>query len=127
MNNKELEKRAENWADAKADAQLDGFMLPQTFAEQGEAFVKGIITLEQLEDFYASLLPEKETLLAMYDQYDPGYLDVDVDDPQSLEDKYAEQQALKAKEIIFNGMTVRNIMGMQIALGTYKALVEKEK
>lgn len=130
MNSKELEKRAENWADAKANAQLDGYFLPQAFAERAEAFVKGIITLEQLEDFYASLLPDKETLQAMYDQhtqYDSGYIVVNINDLQSWAEKSAELEALRANEIVFNGMTVKNIKGMQIALGTYKSLLEEGK
>lgn len=130
MNNKEMEKRAKNWSRAKANAQLDGYFLPQAFAEQGEAFVKGIITLEQLEDFYASLLPDKETLQAMYDQYaqyGSGYMDVNIDDPRSLADIFAEQDAALRNEIVFNGMTVKNIKGMRTALGTYKSLLEEEK
>lgn len=127
IENLKMGSRAKNWAQAKANAQLDGFILPQDFVERAEAFVEGIITLEQLEDFYVSLLPNKETLLAMYEQYDPGYIDVRIDDQQSWAKKCAEKDALLINEIVFNGMTVRSIMGMQIALGTYKSLSEQEK
>lgn len=130
MTDKEQKKRAENWSRAKANAQQDGYFLPQAFAERAEAFVKGIITLEQLEEFYASLLPDKETLQAMYDQdaqYGSGYMDVNVDDPRSFADIFAEQDAALRNEIVFNGMTVKNIMGMRIALGTYRYMLEEEE
>lgn len=62
----------------------------------------------------------------MYEQYEPDYVDLRVDDPRSLTEIFAERKARRSKEIVFNEITIKNIMGMQIALGTYKSLLEEE-
>lgn len=126
MRDTERKNSAKNWARAKAHAELDGFILPPVFAKRAEAFVEGSITLEQLVSCYTSLLPDKEILQAMYEQYEPDYIDLRVDDPRSLTQIFAERKARRGKEIVFNEITIKNIMGMRIALGTYKSLLEVE-
>lgn len=126
MRDTERKNRAKNWARAKAHAELDGFILPPVFAKRAEVFVEGSITLEQLVSCYTSLLPDNEILQAMYEQYEPDYIDLRVDDPRSLPEIFAERKARIGKEIVFNEITIKNIMGMQIALGTYKSLLEEK-
>lgn len=84
---KDMEMRSRIWLKAKADAELDGFMLPQVFVDQASEYVKGKIKFEDLAAFYDSLLPDKETYNEMNEQYDPGYMDVNIHDPQSKIDE----------------------------------------
>lgn len=117
-------ERSKLWLQAKADAELDGFMLPPAFAEKAQHFVKGDITLAELVQYYESLLPDEETLKIMYQEYDPGYFEIDTQDASALESLL--EPILPTDPPSFNGITLKNIMGMRIALSAYKSLTGDE-
>lgn len=106
-------ERSKLWLEAKAHAELDGFMLPQEFIDFAQEYIKGSAKLKDLVDFYRSLLPEEEMLREMYKQYDPGYLDLNINEPLSLDALLSNNAK---PEMVHKGLTVKNIMGMTIAL-----------
>lgn len=110
-------ERSKLWLKAKAYAELDGFMLPPAFVAQAEGYIRGTATLDDLIRVYESLLPEEETLRLMFEQYTPDYVDLNLNEYKDIETLWAEKKDRLAKEIVSqNGLTVRNIMGMQFAL-----------
>lgn len=111
----DIEKRLQVWLKAKADAELDGFMLPEVFVDRASEYVKGKIKFEDLAAFYDSLLPDKETFNEMNEQYDPGYMDVNIHDPQSKIDEML-QSYKEAPLMLYKGLSIKNFMGMRISL-----------
>lgn len=115
-------ERSKLWLKAKAYAELDGFMLPPAFVAQAEGYIKGTATLNDLVRCYESLLPDKETLRLMFEQYDSGYMDLKIDDPNDLQRVIEALKPKTAEEMTSKGISVKNIMGMEVTL---KYLLER--
>lgn len=111
-----IAERSKLWLEAKAHAELDGLILPPSFVAEAEGYITGTTTLNDLVRCYESLLPDKETLRLMFEQYDSGYMDLKMDDPDDLQRVKEALEGKTTEEITSNGMSVKNLMGMEVAL-----------
>lgn len=117
-----IEKKSKLWLKAKAHTELDGFLLPAVFTDKVQEFLRDDITFAQLVDFYESLLPDEKTLKTLYQQFESEYMEFDVSDEHALEALC--ERPLRKDETVYNGFTLKNMMGMQMALSTYRSLLQ---
>lgn len=115
------EKREKLWRRAKADAELDGYMLPEAFVEKAAGYVDGTISLEELRAFYRAMLPDKTLLDKMSAERQTGYFTAKIADMERI----LNEGLKKPEYTVFNGMTIENIHGMAITLGYLRSHEEK--
>lgn len=125
----EYERQIRNkaWLRAKAEAQLDGLLLPSVFIEKVEKYLADAIAWQEVLDFCKSLQPDDATYKEMWTNWESEYCLATSHEEleRVLEEIRIERltgQTTPQKEnpITWNGLTLGNIRGIGVAVAVFE-------
>lgn len=125
----EYEKQIRNkaWLRAKAEAQLDGLLLPSVFIEKVEEYLADEITWQEVLDFYETLLPDEATYKEMWTNWESEYcLTTSHEELERVLEEIRIERLTgritpkKENPITWNGLTLDNVRGMGVAIAVFE-------